>query len=105
MSLIRARMIFAMKNLEAEQLKMRERNRASKQSTRVAVSATSRIACELSELKTIQVRVEALESENKELRIQIAALRRQVPAQQPSYEADRRKQQHDFFKYSNARGY
>jgi len=34
-----------MKNLEAEQQKMRKRNRAAKQSTRAAVSATSNEAC------------------------------------------------------------
>jgi len=94
-----------MKNLEAEQQKMRERNRAAKQSKPVAVSATSYEACEVSELKALQKRVMALESENKGLRIQIAALQRQAPAQQPSYEAERRKQQHDFFKYSNVRRY
>jgi hypothetical protein len=69
-----------MKNLEAEQQKMRERNRAAKQSKRVAVSATSKEACEVSELKALQKRVKALESENEELRIQIAALQRQTPA-------------------------
>jgi chromosome segregation ATPase len=103
--LIRARIAFAMKNLEAEQQKMRERNRAAEQSKRVAASATSKETCEASELKALQKRVRALESENEELLIQIAALQRQAPAQQPSYEAERRKQQHDFFKYSNARRY
>ena len=73
-----------MKNLEAEQQKMRERNRAAKQSKPVAGSATSYEACEVSELKALQKRVMALESENKGLRIQIAALHRQAPAQQTS---------------------
>jgi hypothetical protein len=103
--LIRARIASAMKNLEAEQQKMRERHRAAKLSTRVAARATSKEACEVSELKVLQKRVKALESENEDLRMQIAALQRQAPAQQPSYEAERRKQQHDFFKYSNARRY
>jgi len=94
-----------MKNLEAEQQKMLERNRGVRRGKEAADNATSREVDEGGELETLRMRVQTLEAENEELWIQIAILQKQTRTQQTSYEAERRKQQHDFFKYSNARRY
>jgi hypothetical protein len=94
-----------MKNLEAEQQKMREHNRGVKRGKQAADNGTSKKVEEGRELETLRMRVQILETENDELRIQVAVLQKQTRAQQPSYEAERRKQRHDFFKYSNARRY
>jgi len=58
-----------------------------------------------SELNTLRKRVKALETENSELRSQISTLRAKPQAQEPSPDEQRKQQQHNFFKYSNARRY
>jgi hypothetical protein len=57
-----------------------------------------------SELNSLRKRVKVLEAENSELRLQISTLQ-QLRAQGSSPDEQRRKQQHDFFKYSNVRRY
>jgi regulator of replication initiation timing len=86
-----------MKKLERRQ--RGERNRA------LDADQTAFEESDVPELNALRKRVEALEAENSELRLQISTLRQQLRSQEPSADEQRRQQQHNFFKYSNARRY
>ena len=58
-----------------------------------------------SELNALRKRVKALEADNSELRLQITTLREQLRMQERSPDAQKREQQHNYLKYSNARRY
>jgi hypothetical protein len=95
-----------MKNIEAGQREMRERNRKAERKDAIVESARSSSTDEVSELRALRKRVTALETENAELRMQIASsLKQPGHVQGTSPEEQRREQQHNYFKYSNARRY
>lgn len=60
------------------------------------------------DLSELEKRIAALEAENAQLRAENEALRRQKTVyveHQKSPDQERREQQHNYFKYSNARGW
>lgn len=91
-----------MKNLEQRQMGKRKRALDTDQTTLEESSVPKSDSA--SELNSLRKRVKVLEAENNELRLQISTLQ-QLRAQGSSPDEQRRKQQHDFFKYSNVRRY
>lgn len=92
-----------MKNIETEQRRMRERNR--KAELKSAVVRPDSVD-DTSELLALRKRVKELEAETARLRLQVASLSRQTSrVQEKSPDDQRREQQHNYFKYSNARRY
>jgi hypothetical protein len=104
-----------MKDLEEQQRAMRERNKrlaAKKDSLAekldvqtVAPPVLASKTAERNELEYLRRRVSVLEYENAELRREVQSLRQNSTKSQKSYDEERREQQHNFFKYSNARRY
>lgn len=100
-----------MKDLEREQREMRERiNRSTKGKAKKEPKSLSidepLPQSDISDVKRLQKKVIALESENGELKAQIENLRRQKTVyveRQKGADEERREQQHNYFKYSNAR--
>ena len=99
-----------MKNLEDRQQEMKERNaqRPAKPTTppHHAASAgveTSEVAVLRRRIADLERRLVALEAENNKLRAQKTIVVDRPP--QKSYEDSVKQQQHNFFKYSNARRY
>jgi predicted RNase H-like nuclease (RuvC/YqgF family) len=92
-----------MKKLEQQQKEMRERNERTKSDE--APREKKPVRAKSDELDKLRNRVSVLERENSELRREIAALRQVSGGREKSYEDTRREQQHNYFKYSNARRY
>jgi hypothetical protein len=100
-----------MRDLEREQREMRERiNRGTKGKAKKEQKSLSTDEplpqSDVSDVKRLQKKVIALESENKQLKAQIESLRHQKTVyveRQKSADEERREQQHNYFKYSNAR--
>jgi hypothetical protein len=100
-----------MKNLEERQREMRERTLASNTSDEAVIVPTPRKKSEqpsdANALKTriteLEKRVLTLEAENERLRAQKTIVVER--STQKSYKDSVREQQHNFFKYSNARRY
>ena len=98
-----------MKNLEARQREMRERNQIKRISPEPTFSepVVAEDSPEVVRLKKrisdLEIRVLSLEKENRELREQKTIIVERAP--QKSYEDSVREQRHNFFKYSNARRY
>lgn len=101
-----------MKDLQREQNEMRAR---MKQEASATVKEKQKSTDELTpgnthpgmnDVKKLQKRIAVLESENRELKAEIQSLRRQkivYVEREKSTEDQRREQQHNYFKYSNAR--
>lgn len=100
-----------MKDLEKEQREMRERmNRRVKAEAKEEQKSLSNDEPapqnDASDIRKLQKRIIALETENRELKARIESLRRQKTVyveRQKSADEERREQQHNYFKYSNAR--
>jgi hypothetical protein len=103
-----------MKDLQREQREMRARMKRDTGAT-VKEQQTSLTEAHFqqdngepgaNDTKKLQKQIADLESENRELKAQIASLRRQKTVyveREKSGEDQRREQQHNYFKYSNAR--
>jgi len=97
------------KNLEDRQREMKERNaqRPVKPTTPPhhagAGDETSEVAVLRRRIVDLERRLIALEAENNKLRAQKTIVVDRAP--QKSYEDSVKQQQHNFFKYSNARRY
>ena len=95
----------AMKNLEKEQQKIRERMRAAKPKPVKVERHLPAKTEEAIDVKDLLKRIARLESENASLKLEIAELRGQSRTQPRSYEASERERRHLFMKYSNIRRY
>lgn len=93
-----------MKNLEAKQQKMRERNRAAVH-VNVGDQNPNADSDDATELNALRGRVKVLETEIADLRNQVAHLSKTSHAPAKTSEQQLREQRHNFFKYSNARRY
>ena len=99
-----------MKDLQQEQREMRARMTSTtvkeKQKSTNKQLSHDNTDLDANDIKKLQKQIDALESENRELKAQIESLRRQkivYVETGKSPEAQRREQQHNYFKYSNAR--
>ncbi len=98
-----------MKNLEARQREMRERNQNNKRISQsverfgIGASDSPEVARLKKRISELEMRVGFLEKENRELREQKTVIVERAPQQ--SYDDAVREQRHNFFKYSNVRRY
>lgn len=101
-----------MKDLGERQREMRERMKREAHRNyddapaRATPSCQAAAKAESTDLSQLKKRLAVLEAENANLRSEIESLRRQKTVyveRQKSPDEERREQQHNFFKYSNAR--